>query len=523
MSNQIVISSYLRISVEDGDTNDSQSISGQRSLIMDYIRSQPDLKDAVCLEFCDDGYSGTNFNRPSVQQLLSKVKGGEIHCIIVKDFSRFGRNYIDVGDYLEQIFPFLRVRFISINDGYDSDKQAYAAGDISIAFKNLCNDYYCKDISRKIKSSLQTRRESGKFLSSYEVYGYEKSKEDKHKLVIDKNAAGVIRRIFDMVLAGKSSTEIALALNTDSVPTPAAYKKSKGVKCNWRTLNGNPIWTGPNVLRLIRDIRYTGAVAHGMYEVLSVGSDRSRMLPREQWHICYNQHEPIVSKEEYEQAQNCIKKRPQNGAKRVRKPQTETPLSQISIRCGCCGYTLNRHSRKGTEYYCRNGSFIADNGCFTGCINNAAIESTVLAAIQKLFAVYSSQQAVVQDVDGISPTALFAQIQRLHKDIERLNGTRVNLYKDYSDDRITREKYLTEREVINAQIENLTMQASELEQIYEQVQKNATETNPVAEAFGSINAVTHLTSRFVSALVDCVYVYSADRIEVKLKVAENAE
>jgi len=519
--NSYTIASYLRISADNGDSAENESIIGQRALISEYIRTHQDFKDAKHLEFCDEGYSGTNFNRPAVQELISKIKNGEANCIIVKDFSRFGRNYIEVSDYLEQIFPFLQVRFISINDNYDSAINKYPAGNMSIAFKNLYNDYYCKDISRKVKSSVNMLRESGKYLSSYEIYGYEKSKESKYKLVVDEKAATVVRRIFDMAVSGKNTSEIAAKLNTDGVLSPMAYKQSKGIKRNWKTLHDRTVWTGTTVYRIVKDIRYTGAVVHGMYQVLSVGSDRSRTLPREQWQIHYNQHEPIISNELYEEAQNRLKKYgAYHAAKRSENKTTApTPLSSVKIRCGGCGYAMSKRYRDGI-LYCKQKHYINDNRCVKESIRIEVIENTVLAAVQNLLSVYSSQHEIVRKNKQLPSADLLSELSKLHKEIERVNNMKLDIYKSYSDGDITHEQYLNERETANNQIEQLLSQVSVLENEYDQTQNNISIPSPVAEIFCNRKIIERLTPEIVSALIDTIYIYDTDKIEIKWKFAE---
>ena len=514
MNNQI-IASYLRISVDNGDLSESESITGQRALIADYIQTHQDLKGAKHLEFCDDGYSGTNFNRPAVQELIKKVKTGEIDCIIVKDFSRFGRNYIEVSDYLEQIFPFLKVRFISVNDNYDSASQKYIAGNIKIAFQNLYNDYYSKDVSNKVKSSITALRESGKYLSNYAIFGYEKSKDDKHKLVIDEKAAVVVRQIFEMAISGKTTSEIAVELNNKGILSPTAYKKSKGIYHNRKTLYDNNMWLGDKIASIIQDIRYTGAVVQGMYVKHFVGSVKSRKLPREQWSIYPNQHEPIISKEEQEKAiQNCLKKQSVN--KNVTdKIRLTNSLSQIKIRCGGCGYSLNRPTHKdGIALYCKKKNSL-NSHCFKGSIRLDIIEYAVLVAVQNLLSVYSSDNETVENQKQSSSVDLFAEISKIRKEIARINNEKLNAYKKYSDGDITREQYIKERETANIQIDQLSLQAAVLEDEYEQKQKNTMPPSPVTELLFDIKAIENLTPDIVSTLIDCIYVYDKNRIEIK--------
>ena len=212
---EYVIAKYLRLSLEDGDLDplekdESNSISNQRKLLDNYINEKLGECKAKILEFVDDGKSGTNFDRPAVTKLLNMAKAGKVNCIIVKDFSRWGRNYIAVGDYLEQIFPFLQIRFIAVNDDYDSDKLQYgSAGMVDVGFKNIMHDLYSKELSQKLKLTKRQLFAAGKYHSSFSFYGYLKSPKEKYKLVIDNETATVVRKIFKWAERGMTTMQIA--------------------------------------------------------------------------------------------------------------------------------------------------------------------------------------------------------------------------------------------------------------------------------------------------------------------------
>ena len=226
------LAEYFRLSVEDGDVisddakAESDSISHQRELVTRYVRDKQLYPAVQILEFVDDGYSGTNFDRPAVKEMLSLVREGKICCIIVKDLSRFGRNYLEVGDYLEQIFPFMGVRFIAINDGYDSNDHIGTTGGIEIAFKSLLYDMYSKDLSEKMRSSLLVRRKRGEFIGPRAPFGYQFS-ENKKVLAVDEVAAQYVRRIFGLACEGYGTGKIAQILNKEKMPTPGWYKNQE--------------------------------------------------------------------------------------------------------------------------------------------------------------------------------------------------------------------------------------------------------------------------------------------------------
>lgn len=233
MVGEVFLAFYLRLSMEDGDIisdenkDESNSIVHQRELLSRYRKEQRLYPNLKVLEFVDDGYSGTSFNRPAIKELLSLVKEGKICCILVKDISRLGRNYLDVGDYLEQVFPFLGVRFISINDHYDSDDYLGTTGGIDLALRSLFYDWYSKDLSVKMRSALKIRRERGDFTGPFAPFGYQKSKTVKNRLEIDKEAAVYVKRIFQLACLGYSTGQIAVQINKEGIPTPMQYKNRK--------------------------------------------------------------------------------------------------------------------------------------------------------------------------------------------------------------------------------------------------------------------------------------------------------
>jgi len=517
MNKSYVAAAYLRISSDDGLHGDSQSIAGQRELIGKFIRSHPELKGASVVEFSDDGYSGTNFQRPGVTELLDRTRSGGVQCIIVKDFSRFGRNYIEVGDYIEQIFPFLRVRFISVNDGYDSETQEGGAGDVSIAFKHLCNDYYCKDLSRKVKSGYRTKWETGKYLASYDIYGYRKSGEDRYKLVIDEMTAPVVRRIFDMALAGSKPTRIAAALNTDGVPTPLEYLTQKQKVRSWSELR--PIWTGTEITRILRDLRYTGAMTNGMYAVDKVGSRQARIKPQSEWYITPDTHEPLVTKDEFDRAQLVIRAIKSKGAKYG--PRVPSPHSlPVPVRCGGCGHAMVKNGAKVMAYYCKYKGVAACDTCFDGKIEAEALKSVLLASIQGLRDALRERKKAASEKSAAPSVDYVKEIASLQREIERINSEKLALYNAYSDGEISRVEYFSKRDSAGESIRALSEKADLLEQRGREYAQSLAVLPPAVEYLQDTAEPLQYSNELVAALVKHVVVYSESRIEIVWKYGD---
>jgi DNA invertase Pin-like site-specific DNA recombinase len=223
---EYTVALYIRLSAADEDKDgESDSVVNQRDLLNHYVSSNAEFSECKILTFIDDGYTGTNFDRPAANDMLEKAKKGEVNCIIVKDFSRFGRNYIEVGDYLEQIFPFLGVRFISVNDRFDSKNNTGFTAGLDVAFKTFLHSLYSKDISFKVRNGKIAKAQKGEHLCKLAPYGYQKSTTEKNKLVVDEEIAPVIRHIYDLALKGMLQAEIAKQLNSENIDTPLVHRK----------------------------------------------------------------------------------------------------------------------------------------------------------------------------------------------------------------------------------------------------------------------------------------------------------
>ena len=281
------------------ERRESGSIARQRELLREFAVRH--LEGCQILEFWDDGYSGTSLERPGVAALLEKARAGELDCILVKDFSRFSRDYIELGDYLNRILPRLGVRFISVTDGYDSGRAE--GGSLETCFQSLLGDLYSRDLSAKVKEALGARRAAGEWVSGGVPFGYEREKGDRHRLTVCPAQAQVVREIFAMALAGASSGQIARALNRRGVKTPAGFKGGIRPVKPGQPDAGKALWSPGIVCRILRDPVYTGDMVYGKYERERVGG-RNRLKARESWQVFPNQHPALVSREDFAQVQS---------------------------------------------------------------------------------------------------------------------------------------------------------------------------------------------------------------------------
>lgn len=399
-ANIIRIAIYLRLSKAEADgkvKEESNSISMQRILIRKYIASH----FGVCriTEYQDDGFSGTNFNRPGVRKLLEDAQNKKFDCVVVKDFSRFGRDYMEVGSYLEQIFPFLGIRFISINDHYDSAGVQANASDLDVNFKNLLYDLYSKDLSQKVSTSLRTRKESGKYISANAPFGYEKAPDDRHMLVICEEEAAVVREIFSLALQGVTSSQTAKKLNLDNVPTPVEFKIRKGTTS--RKSKGDKFcWGSSTICSILRNPVYAGDVEYGKTEREQVGG-RNVLKARAEWKIIRNHHAPIISREDFEEVQKSRGK-----SRRKRMGGDRHPLIGKAV-CGCCKCNLRIREGINPYFNCHNRYVNGQEDCVSK-VNVMFVEQVVLFRLEeyKESRVFPEEQNLASEGDVLVTSEL---------------------------------------------------------------------------------------------------------------------
>ncbi|MCI8627728.1 MAG: recombinase family protein [Lachnospiraceae bacterium] len=462
--NEYVVCLYVRLSIEDADVfgstykTESGSITTQRALLHDYIKNHKEFEGCKNIEKCDDGFSGTHFdNRPQFTEMMELAKKGKINCIIVKDFSRFGRDYVELGNYLEQLFPFLGVRFISVNDNYDSAKLADGTtGGLDVAFKNLIYDYYSREMSRKQRIVWQRMAEQGQYNSTCALYGYQKSKEDKHKLVIEPEEAAVVREIFNMKIAGIGTTLIAKTLNDREIPSPTELYRSRGNTRRWRNKGNKCYWTACKVEDIIKDEKYTGTMVQLKTKMDSVGGKQVNR-PKEEWVRVENTHEPIVTYPQYIRAVSSLKQ----------QKATERKNLKNIYYCGCCGRALfNAHY--GTVF-CQQRLFKTDSDCRDIKIYKYDADMAVLASIKKETKIFLDHSKLSrQGVKRTSPLSVADKVNAIMRSMEVAQKSWIALYDKYADGKLEREFFLNEKKRYDADMKKMEEELAALRQAQEE-------------------------------------------------------
>lgn len=370
------IAIYIRLSKEDDKIKaESNSITMQRALLHRFIEQHlaQETKDGyVILEFCDDGYTGTNFERPAMSEMLEMVKSQKIDCIIVKDFSRFARDYIELGSYLEQIFPFMDIRFISVNDGYDSKDYPGSIADIDVDFKNLLYDLYSKDLSEKVRSSLAARKEKGQYVSANTPFGYRKDQKDRHKLLIADEEAEIVRQIFTLTLEGYTSVEITKLLNETGVKTPIQFKIESG-ETSRKPKGEKFLWSASVVCQILRNEVYIGKAVQKKTTKDHVGG-KNHLNSREEWLVTYNHHEAIINQEIFELVQK------NRGGKKTPQYHDSHPLTGKLV-CAGCGKNLQYRRGLNPYFHCSHRYSNGLENCVKK-VNGMFLEQYILFMMQ---------------------------------------------------------------------------------------------------------------------------------------------
>lgn len=397
------IAMYLRLSKEDDKIkSESNSIKMQRLLITDYVQNH--FTYYKLEEFVDDGFTGTNFNRPGMTCLLEKARKGTIDCIIVKDFSRFARDYIELGSYLEQIFPFLNIRFISVNDKYDSDSVMGRNPGLDVNFSNLLYDYYSKDISQKVSTSFAARKAEGQYLSANSPFGYQKDPKDRHRLIIKEDEAEIVRRIFDMALQGKTVNQIAKVLNTEELKTPIEFKIEMGE--TFRTPKGDRFcWNASTIASILRNRIYVGDIVYGKTKKNHVGG-KNVLIPRSEWKVFCDHHEAIISKELFEQIQST---RGRKAASRNMAPKT---VLRGMVICSHCRSSLRYRDGLNPYFTCPERYCTDDPDCCRK-INVMFLEQVVLCEMEQ----YLIRQGVLDECSSWREKDILCEIAEINDKI----------------------------------------------------------------------------------------------------------
>ncbi len=498
---------YCRLSREDGDRPESDSVVNQRRCIEDFCRARPELRLAAV--FTDDGATGTNFARPGFRRMLADIEAGKLDCVIVKDLSRFGRDYIGMGWYLERYFPERGVRFLAVNDGVDSESGPYS---LLLPLQNVFNAQYARDISDKVRSAIRAKQRRGEFCGAFAPYGYRKDPENRNRLLVDPAAAEVVRRVFRMAAEGVGQARIARALNEDGVPSPGDYKRLMGLRCAGGAPPGTAgRWTYAAVHKLLRSETYLGSLTANR-TARAVMHGKARAVERSGWIVAEGTHEPIVSRALWDAAQAASAGRARSG-----DPAGRLSLFAGFLRCGDCGAAMTRTARHGgTTYACGAYQRRGSAACASHSVREDALSRIVLADLNRVL-------ARAGDLGTLAERAASGQAggggdgaRQLEAALARVRRLRQDVREDVRDGLLRREEFLCYREDYAARERTLNAQLAALRERAAQ----GAPRRPWTERLLREGRLTELDRATLAQTVAAIRVFEGGRLEIDYRCSE---
>ncbi len=506
------IGAYIRLSREDEDIRgvNSESVETQKRIIDKYIKG---LEDAELVGYyIDDGYSGTSLDRPDFHRLQGDFENKLINCIIVKDLSRLARNNEDAGKLIFVIFPFYNIRFISVNDKVDSYLNPNSVHNLTIHFKNIMNDEYSRDLSKKVRSASAARRRKGEFLGAFAPYGYKKDIEDIHRLVIDEEVACWVRLIYEKFIEGLNYTQIARKLTDLGAPTPLAHKKKNHPKFGLPKEFEVKLWSATTVKSILTSDVYIGNLTQSKYAKVSYKSQKVRMQDERKWITVENTHKAIISKEDFDTVQEIIRSN-----RRTQSPSKQQNALAGIIKCGRCrrAMAITEYRGEGAyrAYYCTTYHKHKDL-CERNRISVSVIENTILEVLNQHLQLCGEMSKTLALINSEK------EKQTVFSDktakINDLKQKKTALYQNYKSGTITETEYKEKR----AQFESVISALESVEETNTNETVLVPEENRFLESFKDKRKFKKLTKEIATTFLKTVYVYSPDQIEIELNYAD---
>ena len=512
---------YVRLSKEDrylsySRKTESDSISNQKQLIFDFLKNKTDIE--IVSVRIDDGYTGTNYNRPAFQLMLDDIKAGLVNCVVVKDLSRFGREYIDGGKYIDRLFPFYGVRLIAINDGIDTITKD-ASDEFGITVRNLFNDNYCRDISIKTRSSLKTKRKNGEYTGSFTPYGYKRSETGHNQLVVDEYPASVVQDIFKWKIAGMNQKGIANRLNQNGVLSPSEYKRSIGERyqSGFRT-KGDSGWTAVTVRRILTNEVYTGNLVQGIRTTPNYKLKHYKTNTRDECCVVEESHEPLVSRKTFELVQKLLLLDTRTSP----KEDYVFPLAGM-LECGDCKSPMVKKvsicdGKEYSYYVCKKSKEL--HTCSPHRIRADELEKTVLVTLQKHIQSIMEMDSLLNELGRLPYRKIQLKkaeekLEQIESEMLRYRNLKIMLYEDMKDGLVSKEDYVDINKQYEEKIKLAEKSKSQMKKEKDRLFHNATDQQEWIQDFLKYRNLTCLTRAAVVELIEKVIVFEDKKIVIE--------
>lgn len=516
---------YIRLSYTDDRSSESDSVSNQRKLIENFVERNPDIE--VVSYKVDDGYSGIIFDRPAFKEMMQDVTNGEINCVIVKDLSRLGREYIETGRYLRKVFPAYGVRFIAITDNIDT-AQENNGDDLTVSVKNIMNEAYCRDISVKTRTALDVKRRNGDFVGAFTVYGYMKSEDNKNLLIPDPYASRVVKNIFQMRLEGASALRIANELNRLGILSPLAYKKNHGLPYAKKGYADSEDckWSATTIIRILQDETYTGTLVQGRQGTSNYKIKQMEQKPESEWIRIPDAHEALITKQDFDLVQ------------RIRGLDTRTSPKQDTVYlfsgvliCGCCGSRMTRKTNRvnGKEYH----YYYCPTGKKHGCTNPVMLkESKLIDCVQQSLKAYiqnvASLETLLNSIDQSSINQALAKeytdhISENERRLEHAQNCKSRLYENLVEGMITKEEYASYKVKYTRQAEEIKAAITALKEKLKDVLENKSERNRWISHFTQFESMETLDRKALIHMVQSIWVRGKNELDIRFNYMDEYE
>ena len=516
-----MLGEYIRLSKEDfkRGSDDSNSVKHQRDLLDEYYQNHVDEFESIS-QYVDDGHTGTDTNREDFQRLLADVMSGKINCVIVKDLSRLSRNYSDAGGLIENLFVQMNVRFISLAESVDSYRNPDSVSNIIVPITNVMNDNYCYQTSKKIRQVFDYKRRNGEYIGAFAPFGYTKDSLDKHQLIVDEEAAEIVKQIFDLCLSGLSKHYIVLHLNDHGVPCPSAYKKNKGLKYTTPYAD-SPMWGGKIIGDILANPIYTGDMVQGRRRVKSYKVHQIEAVPEDEWVTVPNTHEAIIDKETFDKVQSLLKRDTR------RAPQTkELHLFSGFLKCADCGKAVTRsQSGKNIYYMCSTYKNRSRLACTKHSIKHNQLEAAVLLAIQRQVHLAVSYSELIARIN--SAPVKKSQSFRLNdliaakeRELSKITRYKRAAFENWQDGEINQQDYRNMKEEYEQQIVAITSILERLTAERAELASGVDNEHPALVALINRKNIDELTRPILIDLIDHIKVYDNGNISVRFKFSD---